>query len=203
MSSHVDGYKGSKTMLRAGASAALLMQLAASAAAQHIQRDPASCSAVVEYPRKDIITSDGSARISPRVLAYFALGYDSVSSGQRRSQGYVLIVRGQPHWYEPSGVIRSGGQAQGSQRRVHVWETAKRQLTIVFDPTAGTVELLGERVALDTANVIFVDRVDGVGGPIIVRGSACVKRLHVNTIAKDLMDGLPAVARYVSDSGGS
>jgi hypothetical protein len=193
----------SKTMLRAGASTALLLQLAASAAAQHTQRDPVSCSAVVEYPRKDIITSAGSARISSRVLAYFALGYDSVSSSQRRSQGYVLVVRGQPHWYEPSGVIQSGGQAQGSQRRVHVWETAKRQLTVVFDATAGTVELLGERVALDTANVIFVDRVDGVGGPSIVRGSACVRRLRVNTIAKDLMDGVPAVARYVSDSDGS
>jgi hypothetical protein len=203
MSSPVEGYRVSRTILRAGASTALLLQLASPAAAQHIQVEPASCSGVVEYPRKDIVTSDGSARISPRVLAYFALGYDSVSSSQRRSQGYVLVVRGQPHWYETSGVIRSGGQAQGSQRRVHVWETAKRQLTVVFDPTAGTVELLGERVALDTANVIFVDRADGVGGPSIVRGSACVKRLHVNTIAKDLMDGVPAVARYVSDSDGS
>ncbi len=206
MSSDFDWHRMSRMTLGAlgaGASAAFLLQLAACASTKPVQSDSASCSAVVDYPREDIFTSSGTAHLSSRALAYFAFGYDSANSRQRRSQGYVLVVRGQPHWFETGGLIRSGGQAQGSERRVHLWEVAGRQLTVVFDPAARVVQLLGERVALDTANVIFLDRADDIGGPTVVRGTSCVRRLRINTIAKDLLDGVPALARYASANGGA
>ena len=150
-----------------------------------------------------IFTSSGSARLSSSALAYFAFGYDSVDSRQRRSQGYVIAVRGQPSWYRVEGVTRSGGPAHGSERRVHVWEFAGRQITTVFDPTERVVELLGTRVGLDTANVILLDRIDGVGGPAVVRGTACARRIRVNDIAKDLLDGVRGLREYASATSGA
>jgi hypothetical protein len=185
------------------AAALSLLQLAGCASATPVQGALARCSVVVDYPREDIFTSSGIAQLSSRALAYFAFGYDSADSRHRRSHGYAIVVRGQPGWYEVRGPTRAGGPAQGFERRVHVWEAAGRQLTVLFDPTARVVELLGTRVALDTANVILLDRVDSVGGPTVVRGTACAERLRVNDSAKDLLDIVPGLREYVSAHGGA
>jgi len=185
------------------AAAVSLLQLAGCASATPVQGALARCSAVVDYPREDIFTSSGIVQLSSRALAYFAFGYDSADSRHRRSHGYAIVVRGQPGWYEIGGPTRAGGPAHGFERRVHVWEAAGRQLTVLFDPTARVVELLGTRVALDTANVILLDRVDSVGGPIVVRGTACAERLRVSDSAKDLLDIVPGLREYVSAHGGA
>jgi hypothetical protein len=203
MSSDLRRERTIRLFVEAVAAAGLLLPAAACASAKPRQSDSAPCSALVDYPRADIVTSSGNAKLSSSALAYFAFGYDHVDSRQRRSQGYIIIVRGQPRWYEVGGLTRSGGTAHSSERRVHVWEVAGRQLTTVFDPMARVVELLGTRVGLDTANVIRLDRVDGIGGPPVIRGAACARRIHVNDIAKDLLDGVPGLRGYASANGGA
>src|SRR3977135_4267747 len=101
----------SRSIVEAVAATVLLLRGVACASATPVQSDLAPCSAVVDYPRADIVTSSGSAKLSSRALAYFAFGYDSVDSRQRRSQGYVIVVRGQPGWYEVAGPTRVGGPA--------------------------------------------------------------------------------------------
>jgi len=192
-----------RTMLEAVTAAVLPLPLVACASAPQVQRDLAPCSAVVDYPRADIFTSSGGAKLSSRALAYFAFGYDSVESRQRRSQGYIIVVRGQPDWYKVAGPTRAGGPTYGSKRRVDVWEVAGRQLTTVFDPMARVVELLGTRVGLDTANVILLDRIDGIGGPAVVRGTACARQIRVDDIAKDLLGSVPGIQAYASANGGA
>ena len=203
MSSALRWERTSRPIGEAVAATVLLLRVVACASATPVQSDLAPCSAVVDYPRADIFTSSGSAKLSSRALAYFSFGYDSVDSRQRRSQGYVIVVRGQPRWYEVAGPTRGGGPAHGSERRVDVWEVAGRQLTTLFDPRARVVELLGTRIGLDTANVILLDRVDGIGGPSVVRGTACARRISVNDIAKDLLDGVPRLREYASANGGA
>jgi len=203
MSSDLRRERTIRLIVEAVAATGLLLRVVACASAIRVQSDLPPCSAVVDYPRADIFTSSGSAKLSSSTLAYFAFGYDSVDSRQRRSQGYVIIVRGQPRWYEVAGPTRAGGAAHSSERRVHVWEVAGRQLTTVFDPMARVVELLGTRVGLDTANIILLDRVDGIGGPSVIRGTACARRIRVNDIAKDLLDGVPGLRGYASASGGA
>ena len=192
-----------RTIVKAVAATLVLLPAAACVSAIPRLSDSARCSALVDYPRADIFTSSGSAKLSSRALAYFAFGYDSVDSRQRRSQGYVIVVRGQPGWYEVAGPTQSGGQAHGSGRRFHVWEMAGRQLTVEFDPMARVVELLGTRVALDTANVILLDRIDDIGGRSVVRGTACARRIRVNEIAKDLLDSASGVRAFASADGGA
>jgi hypothetical protein len=203
MSSNFGRERTSRSIVEAVAATVLLLRVVACASATPVQSGLTRCSAAVEYPRTDIFTSSGSAKLSSRALAYFAFGYDSVDSRKRRSQGYVIAVRGQPGWYEVARPMRSGGPAHGSERRVHVWDVAGRQLTTVFDPNARVVELLGTRVGLDTANVILLDRVDGIGGASVVRGAACARRIRVNDIAKDLLDGVPGLRAYASAKGGA
>ncbi len=192
-----------RTIVEAVAATLLLLPAAACASATPVQSDSAPCAALVDYPRADIITSSGTAKLSSRALAYFAFGYDSVDSRQRRSQGYVIVVRGQPGWYEVAGPTQSGGQAHGSERRIHVWRVAGRQLTILFDPKARVVELLGTRVGLDTTNVILLDRIDEIGGRSVVRGTTCARRIRVNEIAKDLLDSARGLREFASADGGA
>jgi hypothetical protein len=203
MSSALCRERTSRPIVEAVAATVLLLRVVACASATPVLTDLVPCSAVVDYPRADIFTSSGTAKLSSRALAYFAFGYDTADSRQRRSQGYVIVVRGQPGWYEVAGPTRAGGPAHGPERRVHLWEVAGRQLTTRFDPMARVVELLGMRVGLDTANVILLDRVDGVGGPSVVRGTACARRIRVNDIAKDLLDGVPKLREYASANGGA
>jgi hypothetical protein len=204
MTTDLNRERTSRTRLGAvAAGGVLLLQLVACASATTMQTDSGSCSAVIDYQREDIFTSSGIAQLSSRALAYFAFGYDSAASRQRRSQGYVIVVRGQPGWYRVGGPTQAGGPAHGSERRVHVWEAGGRKLTTLFEPTARVVELLSARVALDTANVIFVDRIDGVGGPAVVRGTACAARLRVNDSARDLLDSVPGLRAYASGAGGA
>src|SRR6266550_5331725 len=203
MSLHLHRERARRTIVETVAATLLLLAPGACALATPGQSDAVPCAALVDYPRADIFTSSGSAKLSSRALAYFAFGYDSVDSRQRRSQGYVIVVRGQPRWYEVAGPTQSGGKAYGSERRVHVWEVAGRQLTILFDPMARVVELLGTRVGLDTANVILLDRIDSIGGRSVIRGTACARRIRVNEIAKDLLDSARGLRKFASAEGGA
>jgi hypothetical protein len=71
---------------------------------------------------------------------------------------------------------------------------------VVFDPDANTVELLGVRVGLDTANVLFLDKVDQIDGDAKIVGTACAKEFDVENADKLLSPSVPKLPAFIKVS---
>jgi hypothetical protein len=92
---------------------------------------------------------------------------------------YVILWRGQPGWREqPGAVVGPNMFSSGPQRRAHqrVVSFASGTISWEYDEGRRVLTILGREVALTTDNVVFVDRVDGVGGPPVFVGTTAVAR---------------------------
>jgi hypothetical protein len=116
--------------------------------------------------------------MSPSVLASAAMRRDD--SG-RTTVDILILWRGSPGWsFRRTGL--GGAMGGGSPVRDGTVSFSVQegglQLTAHYDPAAQVATILGERVELKGANVVFVDRVDSADGPVIVGTShgAAAKR---------------------------
>lgn len=130
--------------------------------------------------------------LSPTSRAFYVFGHDST-----RSAGYLLVVRGQPFWSDAGGAVGGGGRVDGPAPREHTWEAGGQSFTVRYDPRDSTIALAGSRIALDSANVVLLDRNDDAPSGFVVRGAVCAPPLRPDSIAVDLWERVPAAREYV------
>lgn len=102
----------------------------------------------------------------------------------------LVILRGQPRWMRPgSGTVRESVGPVFVDERVplsHTLTIGSKEFEYTYHPGDRTLVTGGTRYPLESANVVVIDRVDGVGGrPTVVRklqldmsGKANAKALH-------------------------
>ena len=120
-------------------------------------------------PSARVDRSSGSyATVSPSVVASSSTWRDATGVV---SVDILILWRGSPGWmYRRTG---SGSSSGGGPNRDGTVDFSIYQgglhLTAKFDPVAHTADVLGERVDLKNANVVFVDRVDSPDGPVVIK----------------------------------
>ena len=118
----------------------------------------------------------------------------ATSHASPSGSGYVVFLRGAEGWRRQGTRI-----AQGSGGGL--WQMADVQVgpvryTLVYDGATNVLDVNGARVNLNEGNVVLVDRIDGVGGPPIVRRVGCVP-LDGRDAAERAIETIPEVARFV------
>jgi hypothetical protein len=120
----------------------------------------------------------------------------SVGSADSSGRGYVLLARGQPNWFVGK-LVGGGGHIDDVGRRDHAWRGGNRTFKVSYDPGTNTADLFGKHIWLDTANVLFLDRVDGVGGEPQLVGTACLHGFDTGSPDGWLRSASPAVQAFV------
>ncbi len=81
----------------------------------------------------------------------------------------VVVLRGQPGWARPgSGTVRESAGPIFIDERVpvqHSLTIGSKHFEYTYQPSDRTLQIGETRYPLDGANVVVIDRVDGVGGP--------------------------------------
>lgn len=95
----------------------------------------------------------------------------------------IVVLRGQPRWARPgSGTVRESAGPIFIDERVpvqHSLTIGSRHFEYIYQPSDRTLSIGDTRYALEGANVVVVDRIDGVGGPPTV-----VRRLKLEMTGK-------------------
>ena len=136
-------------------------------------------------------STTGMQYLSATTQALFSVGV-----ADKKARGYILVARGRANWFEGK-LVGGGGHVNGSGAREHSWRIGNLSHKVVFDPDANTVELLGVRVGLDTANVLFLDKVDQIDGDAKIVGTACAKEFDVENADKLLSPSVPKLPAFI------
>jgi len=145
-----------------------------------------------QVPQGRVEQSDGTSIVSPSVVA---------SSSTRRDASGALTVdllilwRGSPGWsFRRTAAAESMANSSAARDGAVNFsvEQGGLHLTARYDPAGKTVTILGERVDLAGANVVFVDRVDSPDGPVIA-GTTTVR-------PRNVARGLPVVPAVLRDT---
>jgi len=113
-------------------------------------------------------SSGGSFTMSPRVAGAFVISFDT--AGIRLDA--AMLLRGQRGW-ERDATRRTGAwpprvPRQPGDRPPSLSGATVDTFAVVYDRANDVAWIGGQRVSMDGANVVLVDRADGVGGPPIV-----------------------------------
>jgi len=118
-------------------------------------------------------------------------------------RGYIIAARGRPYWFAGSvyggGVVRNGA----SGKREDTYRAGSYSYTVVYDSVTNTAELAGTRIALDTGNVLLLDRVDSVGGLPQVIGALCAPEIRLDGPVRPLLDLLPGLRAFAGVDAGA
>ena len=115
---------------------------------------------------------------------------------------YVILWRGQPGRGRSTASLglsaTSGSNRLGGRRQSSSVEFAGGNIEWTFEETTHVLHMLGRDIALTTDNVVLVDRVDGVGGPPVVVGTARVSRQlpSFEFDLRRLVRGSPEIDRF-------
>lgn len=139
----------------------------------------------------DMVSSAGMQILSPTTQALYSAG-----EGDAKALGYVVLARGQPHWFDGK-LVGGGGHVTGSGPRDHIWRLGDRTLKINYDPNSNTADLLGNHILLDTANVLLVDRVDDIGGEARLAAASCVPGFDIDQPARSLVTAPQSVQVFI------
>ncbi len=158
------------------------------------------------HPRascKPLIVGGGSrgsglSTLSPTTQAVYALTTTDTSV-----RGYIIAARGRPYWFAGSIYGSGGTRDVAAGKREETWRAGPYRFTVVYDSVANTAELAGTRIALDTGNVVLLDRVDSVGGAPRVVGALCAPEIRMNGPVRPLLDLLPALRAYAGSEAGT
>ena len=115
-------------------------------------------------------------RVSPSVLATWY----TIRDARNTRLDLMVLWRGQAEWHRLGIDVRGSegicpGTADRCRGLVHgQFGIGELELEVVFDRMTRTGRILGEEVELEDANVVLVDRIDGVGGPPTVVGTLAI-----------------------------
>lgn len=150
--------------------------------------------AEAEKPRpEDAGTSGGSRVVSPAVVATWIARTEPRGLPELE---LLVLWRGTPGWHLRAGTRGSGSRVSsrsdgGDERGLHVHHLSfgGLDLNLEFDERKRVARIQGMEVALESANVIFVEDVDGPEGPRIARS------LHVDSAFPDSPARIEEVVR--------
>jgi hypothetical protein len=109
-------------------------------------------------------TSSGTRVISPVALVTWVASY---ANDGMQLLDLIVLWRGSPGWFaRGSGSGTSGGGSAASFHSTIRYGGLNLQLE--FEPKARVALIQGARIQLQDDNVIFVDDVDGTGGPTVI-----------------------------------
>jgi hypothetical protein len=138
-------------------------------------------------------SSGGNTMISPTVFATWVTERFGNDSEQLR---LLVLWRGTPGWYlVPGGRI---GGSSGGRAGTH-WTIEYGDVHLTLDSGAGdAVTINGREVHLGTDNVVYVDDVDAIAGPRVVRTSRMPSKMpgSAGQIGLAIRD-LPEVVTYL------
>jgi hypothetical protein len=118
-------------------------------------------------------------------------------------RGYIIAARGRPYWFEGSVYGSHGVRNTASGKREDTYRAGSYSYTVVYDSVTNTAELAGSRIALDTGNVLLLDRVDSAGGLPHVVGALCAPEIRLGGPVRPLLDLMPALRAFAGDDPGA
>lgn len=121
-----------------------------------------------------------------------------VSTQAFRSGGCMVFLRGASGW-APEPENRSAHGWKHSRGHTDV-QRANVRYVLNYDPATNVLNVNGADVALDEGNVVLVDRIDGVGGPPVVRRVGCVALSPADSSWRHAIESIPEVKAFVSAS---
>jgi hypothetical protein len=178
----------SKTRIEGFGAALSLLTLIACAMPSKTPLRPKECDWRVT---SDTLPSGGMEILSATTQALYSVG--NVGG---RGRVYVLLARGQPNWFDGK-LVGGGGYVTGTGARVHLWRLGSQSIKATYDPGMNTLYLLGHQLQLDTVNTLFVDRVDGVGGEMHLKGATCMHEFDTTDPSRWLHNAPASVQAYV------
>jgi hypothetical protein len=120
----------------------------------------------------------------------------SVGNVAGAGRGYILLARGQPNWFVGK-LVGGGGHVNGAGRHDHIWSIGSQSIKVTYDPATNAVDIIGNHLELDTANVLLLDRVDRTGGELRLVGAACIHEFDVDNPDNSLRSAVPSVQAYI------
>ena len=146
--------------------------------------------------RSGRVQTSGFADVSKTTRAVFALTVRADSL----VRGYIAFARGSDYWFE--GVVSSGGpgNTNDSGIRRDRWLAGSSAFTVAYDSATNSAEVLGQRIALDTARILLIDRVDGVGGPPRLMSAVCPREIRMDHPVDAIVDAMLGVRAFVVGS---
>ena len=142
--------------------------------------------------RLDRVQSSGFADVTPTTRAVFALAVRDSSM-----RGYVAFARGQKYWFDGRVSTGGPGQTNPSGKREDSWVAGSSSYTVVYDSATNSADVLGKRIALDTANVLLIDRVDGVGGLPSLVTALCPPEVRMDQVPEAIVETMSYVRAFV------
>ena len=167
-------------------------------------RKPVSSSSQLSTTCKPRIIRAGSTRtsglstLSPTTQANFTLTITNTTV-----RGYIIAARGRPYWFEGSVYSSGGVRNSANGKREDTYRAGSYSYTVVYDSVTNSAELAGTRIALDTGNVLLLDRVDSVGGFPHVVGALCAPVIRLGGPVRPLLDLLPALRAFAGVDAGA
>jgi hypothetical protein len=142
------------------------------------------------------ISSGMRSTAGMQILSVTTQAMYSVGNVAGKGHGYVLLARGQPDWFVGK-LVGGGGHVNGVGPRDHVWDIGSRSVKLIYDPATNSANIFGKQLKLDTANVLLVDRVDGVFGEPHLVGTACIHEFDTDNPDSSLRAAIPSVQTYI------
>jgi hypothetical protein len=159
-------------------------------------RQGVAAPAATGVPQARMESRGGTSVMSPSVLASAAMRRDA--SGLT-TVDILVLWRGSPGWlYRRTGLggaMSGGSPARDGTISISV-QQGGLQLTAHYDPAVQVATILGERVQMKGANVVFVDRVDSPDGPVIAGTATVPPRIATVDVAPLLRD-TPELLAYL------
>jgi hypothetical protein len=124
-------------------------------------------------------------------------GVRILTASSSSGDGYAVFVRGAEGWGKGGGM--RGRNSGGPVTQAMDMQIGDVRFASEFHMTSNVLDIHGVRVPLDSGNVVLVDRIDGVGGPPVVRQVGCVSAGGIIPMKWNAILGIPAVFAFVFD----
>ena len=82
-------------------------------------------------------------------------------------------------------------------KRFDTWLAGSSSFSVVYDSATNSAEILGSRIALDTASILLLDRVDGVGGSPQLVAALCPREIQMARLTDTIMETMFTVRAFV------
>ena len=155
---------------------------------------PSEKSTAVDCAREPI---QGGSRYHSSTGFGGLFGARVLTSSSSSGSGYAIFVR------RAEGSVKTGGfrarHSGGPVTQTMDMQMGDIRFASEFDRASNVLDIHGVRVPLDSGNVILVDRIDGVGGPPVVRQVGCVRPGGILPMKWNAVLGIPSVFAFVFD----
>lgn len=128
----------------------------------------------------------GSQTFTRGVRGHYEVVRDSSGT---LAHGFVAFLRGQSDW--DAGPFAGSDRRDENGRRVIQASYGSGRIVMTFEPSRNALRFGTTEVALDSADVVLLDRVDSIGGPPVIRSVGCISLVPTSSVIGRALTAFP------------